>query len=1300
MPTGLTVTPGNLQATLTWNASPGAATYTIRRTVLTYGAVVTQPDGTIPTNVVNSFVTTTNYTDTGLANNVTYAYTVSAANANGQSAASAPVSATPLPNFPTPPTGLAATVSSNQVNLSWNPVSGAADYVISRATALSGPYTALDYYPTALSIYSDAGLNYNTTYYYEVASANLAGIGSNSAPLAVEIGPPSPASIAAVPGNARVSLSWSASPGATNYVVQSSTVNGGPYATILNTTNTSCINSNLVNGTTYYYVVYAVSPYGQSSPSPQASATPSSGAGLFTWINTVTTSPQGWNANGNWSGGTSFPNAMQSVATVNSAISANQTIDLNQAIIIGTLNIGAPGGAAAFNVTGNGGTFMLNNSPNQALLMQLSTSKGDTISAPMTVSGGLLVTNASANPFTVSGNITGATNGITVSGSVTLSGNNSFTGGITLNSASTLQLQANAGNTSAGISSVMPAQNMISAQLPPGSTIQLRADSSVASGGVVAFDSGATEFGLNATPLNTGTYNFDVNQLTTGSTPTTLQFGPQQPLSSSTDWQIGGSPLGGTTTINVTGGDGYTLQLGGFWVGWNNNLVLNLTNANLIVGGIGNGSTGSITKNGAGMLTLTNNSTIVGVININGGTMNFTNGTTTETSTAFAQTTIANTAGSTGTLSVSPGAGFTDNAAGAVVGVGYGSGSVGVIANAGAMTIGTQYGLTLGYTAANSSSALYNTGAYNQTGGSGNNGILDGNATGSYGYVFNTGTLTEAANLITKMAAASGSCGVMDVAGGTMTVTNGANLQINSSVANTAQDLSQLNITGGTLTAGVPTAGTVTVNSATGATGNYASINVSGGSAVFTTTGAGGINLNQTSLAANVSTLSLANGGALNTSFVQNTGNAASTGVLSLNGGTLTATAANGSGLIQSGVTAYVFNGGVNTINNGGLNVSIPAVLSATAGNGVTGITLGGTLTNYIGAPVVKISGGGGKGAAAIATFNPATGTITGITITSPGSGYPSAPAVTLIGGSATPGVGAAAGSATATATIGAVSSGGITFSGAGTTTLSGANTYTGATSITNGTLALINSGAIANSSGISISSGALFDVSGTTGGSMTLAGGKTLSGNGSVKGNFTVGSGAILSPGSLQTATSIGTLTFSNSLTLNSGSTNIFGISNAPLTNDVAKIFGALTNGGTLIVTNTGAAALAAGNSFKLFNAASYSGAFASVILPPLPAGLAWNTNSLSTNGTLSVVVATKPFIASALISGNGFMLTGTGGVADASFYLLGSTNVATPVSNWTRLLTNQFDNSGNFNFTNAINSNNAQSFYLLQLQ
>jgi hypothetical protein len=38
-------------------------------------------------------------------------------------------------------------------------------------------------------------------------------------------------------------------------------------------------------------------------------------------------------------------------------------------------------------------------------------------------------------------------------------------------------------------------------------------------------------------------------------------------------------------------------------------------------------------------------------------------------------------------------------------------------------------------------------------------------------------------------------------------------------------------------------------------------------------------------------------------------------------------------------------------------------------------------------------------------------------------------------------------------------------------------------------------------------------------------------------------------------------------------------------------------------------------------------------------------------------------------------------------------------PLSNWMRLATNQFNASGNFNFTNAPDPNLPQTFYLLQL-
>ena len=274
---------------------------------------------------------------------------------------------------------------------------------------------------------------------------------------------------------------------------------------------------------------------------------------------------------------------------------------------------------------------------------------------------------------------------------------------------------------------------------------------------------------------------------------------------------------------------------------------------------------------------------------------------------------------------------------------------------------------------------------------------------------------------------------------------------------------------------------------------------------------------------------------------------------------------------------------------------------------------------------------------------------------------------------------------------LGATLDGGLTKLGAGTLTLSATETYNGPTTVSNGTLALSSSASLAGSAGFTLASGT-FDVSAVSG-SFTLGSGQKITGNGTVNGDFYVASGATLAPGG-----SIGTLTFNNSLALASGGTNVFEISHSPLTNDTAKILGPLACGGTLLVTNIGTDALAAGDSFKLFDAATYSGTFQSVTLPSLPTGLEWDTNSLNPNGTISVVFA-PPVISSALRSGDNFVFKVTGGVAGTNFYVLTSTNLSMPLSNWTHLLTNQFDTSGNFSVTNALDANAPQNFYRLQL-
>jgi autotransporter-associated beta strand protein len=283
----------------------------------------------------------------------------------------------------------------------------------------------------------------------------------------------------------------------------------------------------------------------------------------------------------------------------------------------------------------------------------------------------------------------------------------------------------------------------------------------------------------------------------------------------------------------------------------------------------------------------------------------------------------------------------------------------------------------------------------------------------------------------------------------------------------------------------------------------------------------------------------------------------------------------------------------------------------------VTSIALGGTTNGYIGAPLVKITGGGGKGAAAMANFDPSSGTVTGITVTSPGSGYTSAPTVTLVGGNGGS-TGAGVGTATATASLGAVSSGGFTKAGAGTLFLTASNTYTGGTIISGGTLALTNGGSIASSAAITVGSGANLDISAV---SFTLGANQTLNGNGSVTGSAIIN--GTLAPGN----STIGTLTFGTGPVLNGITLMEINRTNAPTAAQMVVTNGVLTYGGTLIVTNIGGTAFVAGDTFKMFSAGSYGGTFAATHLPPLSSGLAW-TNRLSIDGTLAVIsiVSTMP--------------------------------------------------------------------------
>jgi len=167
-PASINTTAGNGQVVLSWTASAGAVSYNVKRSLVSGG----------PYAVVTS-VTTTNYTDTGLTNGMTYYYVVTASNTSGESSNSPQTSATPNLAPPAAPTNLTANAGNQQVGLNWTAASGAVSYNLKRGTTSNGPYGTVASGLSATN-YTDNTVVNGTTYYYVVTAVNGGGESSNS----------------------------------------------------------------------------------------------------------------------------------------------------------------------------------------------------------------------------------------------------------------------------------------------------------------------------------------------------------------------------------------------------------------------------------------------------------------------------------------------------------------------------------------------------------------------------------------------------------------------------------------------------------------------------------------------------------------------------------------------------------------------------------------------------------------------------------------------------------------------------------------------------------------------------------------------------------------------------------------------------------------------------------------------------------------------------------------------------------------------------------------------------------------
>jgi uncharacterized protein YegP (UPF0339 family) len=273
---GTTSGPGTTQSsstvTVSWNASSGATSYSIGVRDMTTNALV-----------VNTTTTATSYT-AALTSSGQFRWNVAACNSAGCSAfttdlyfqtpSSVTIPGSPTNTSPGTTTGPGPTQSSSTVGMSWSASSGATYYSLG-VRDLTSNVLVVD--TTTSSTSYSAGLTSGRQYRWNVAACNSAGCSSFTTDLYFQT--PSSITIPAMPtgtspgttsgpgptqSGSTVSVSWSASSGATYYSL--GVRNMSTNVLVINTTTTSTsYSASLTSGGQFRWNVAACNTAGCSS---------------------------------------------------------------------------------------------------------------------------------------------------------------------------------------------------------------------------------------------------------------------------------------------------------------------------------------------------------------------------------------------------------------------------------------------------------------------------------------------------------------------------------------------------------------------------------------------------------------------------------------------------------------------------------------------------------------------------------------------------------------------------------------------------------------------------------------------------------------------------------------------------------------------------------------------------------------------------------------------------------------------------------------------------------------------------
>ena len=175
------------------------------------------------------------------------------------------------------PAGLTATTTGTSVALKWNPDASASTFNVYQGTASGQEGATAVQTGITTDTATISGLKNAQTYYFVVAAVTAFGVSANSNEASAVTVPAAPAGVTVASQNAAGSLtvSWTASTGASSYNVFEGTTSGGEGNTAARSgiTGTTATLAGLTAGQKYFFTVVAVDSGGSSTASTEGSGT-------------------------------------------------------------------------------------------------------------------------------------------------------------------------------------------------------------------------------------------------------------------------------------------------------------------------------------------------------------------------------------------------------------------------------------------------------------------------------------------------------------------------------------------------------------------------------------------------------------------------------------------------------------------------------------------------------------------------------------------------------------------------------------------------------------------------------------------------------------------------------------------------------------------------------------------------------------------------------------------------------------------------------------------------------------------